>query len=76
MARHLTLKTYYDVLELGKQLCRTFPKCFFPIGQEKPLKVGIFHDLVQKLDELITKPGKRIIHTFMAIYINSIFYYI
>ena len=74
MARPFTLELYHQALALGEQLRKTFPKCFFPIGQEKPLKAGIFHDLVARSHELSPTPDKKIIRAFMVIYTTSIFY--
>lgn len=74
MARPLTLEVYDNVLKLGEQLRQAFPKCFFPMGHEKPLKIGIFHDLLGKLNEFLPKPDKKVIRAFMMIYTNSVSY--
>lgn len=68
------LNLYREALVLGKQLQVTFPKCFFPIGQEKPLKTGIFHDLIAKRNALSPIPNKKVLRAFMMIYTSSISY--
>ncbi len=74
MPRPINLKSYEDALSLWKQLQQVFPKCFFSIGQEKPLKVGIFHELVARRNELSPVPDKKLIRAFMMIYTSSIHY--
>ena len=65
---------YQDFLKLRKELKETFPKCFFDPGTEKPLKIGIFHDLMARLGGLPQAPSKRLVKLFMGVYTNSIFY--
>ena len=74
MAKPFTLELYHQALALGEQLQKNFPKCFFPIGQEKPLKAGIFHDLAARSHELSPSPDKKVIRAFMVIYTTSISY--
>jgi len=40
-------KTSKDII---RYLAATFPHCFSIEGEAKPLKIGIFHDLVKRLD--------------------------
>ncbi len=70
----LTLQLYDQALKLREQLSQIFPKCFFPVGQEKPLKIGIFHELVHRCDEISPMPDKKLIQTFIALYTSSISY--
>ena len=52
MGIKFNLELYHDVLELREELQKSFPKCFFEFGSEKPLKLNIRNDLLQRLDEL------------------------
>lgn len=65
---------YQDFLKLNIKLKEIFPKCFFDSGAEKPLKIGIFYDLMAKLNELPEAPSKKLVKLFMSTYTNSIFY--
>ncbi len=74
MARSFTLELYQQAVLLGEQLRKTFSKCFFSPGQEKPLKAGIFHDLIVRLKQLSPASDKKVIRAFMIIYTSSISY--
>jgi sRNA-binding protein len=74
MSRSLTLEKYKEALNLWDKFIIKYPKCFFPAGKEKPLKIGIFHDLVAKANELTPAPSKNIIRIFIQIYVSTVFY--
>jgi ProP effector len=74
MSRTLTLENYSHALTLWKELMLRYPKCFFPAGQEKPLKIGIFHDLATECSNFYSMPSKKLLRVFMEIYTGSIFY--
>ena len=42
--------------QIKKELERLYPNCFFPIGFEKPLKVGIMEDLLDVRETLDVNP--------------------
>src|SRR5262245_4511237 len=45
-----------DVKSIIKQLVERYPKAFFMLGKDrKPLKVGIFHDIVADLGEAMSE---------------------
>lgn len=48
MDNQSTFKTSKDIINY---LAATYPNCFSTEGEAKPLKIGIFHDLVKRLDE-------------------------
>ena len=72
--KRLTLDLYQKALVLGDQLRKAFPKFFFSAEQEKPLKIGIFHDLLARNSELSPTLDKKILKVFLAIYTASISY--
>lgn len=47
MENQSKFKTSKDII---RYLAATFPHCFSIEGEAKPLKIGIFHDLVKRLD--------------------------
>ena len=68
------MELYKSILKLREQLQIAFPKCFFSINHEKPLKRGIYHDLLQKANTLSPIPNKKLISLFLYIYTSSISY--
>ncbi|MGB0894898.1 MAG: RNA chaperone ProQ [Parashewanella sp.] len=40
-----------DTKEILAYLCETFPQCFIAEGEAKPLKIGLFQELAEKLAE-------------------------
>ncbi|MDE4006144.1 RNA chaperone ProQ, partial [Glaesserella parasuis] len=55
------LKTALSTKEIIAYLAEKFPLCFSLEGEAKPLKIGLFQDLVEALsnDEKISKTGLR-----------------
>jgi sRNA-binding protein len=56
MRVQLTLELYETACQIKKELERLYPNCFFPIGSEKPLKVGIMEDLLDIRETLDIDP--------------------
>jgi sRNA-binding protein len=56
MKTQLTLELYETACQIRKELERLYPNCFFPIGSEKPLKVGIMEDLLEVRETLDINP--------------------
>lgn len=54
-------KTALSTKEVIAYLAEKFPLCFSLVGEAKPLKIGLFQDLVEALkdDEKISKTGLR-----------------
>ena len=51
-----TLELYDAGFRIRKELERLYPKCFFPVGLEKPLKIGIMEDLLAIREALNITP--------------------
>jgi len=48
----ITTEEYLIYLKTRAIVENFFPKCFFPIGKEKPLKRGILYDLVERMKKI------------------------
>ena len=51
-----TLNLYDTAFKIRKELEKIYPNCFFSVGLEKPLKVGIMEDLLAVRDKLNINP--------------------
>jgi sRNA-binding protein len=47
---------YDTAFKIRKELEKIYPKCFFSVGLEKPLKIGIMEDLLVVRDKLDVTP--------------------
>ena len=52
----LNVELFDKAIAIRKELERIYPKCFFPVGSEKPLKVGIRNDLLAVREHLDINP--------------------
>ena len=71
-----TLDLYDTGFKIRKELERIYPKCFFPVGLEKPLKVGIMEDLLgvrNKLD-INPTPTEEELKASILVYTGSLSY--
>ncbi len=76
MRIELTLELYEVGCRIRKDLERLYPNCFFSIGSEKPLKIGIMEDLLKIREELKIEPmpSEDELMTSILIYTGSLSY--
>ncbi len=67
----ISFDNYQQALSLCEELKKDFPNCFFPLGQERPLKIKIYEDLM-KIEKY--RLQKFILKDFFKIYTNSVSY--
>lgn len=76
MRIQLTLELYEAGYRIRKELEKLYPNCFFPIGSEKPLKIGIMEDLLAIREELKLDPipTEDELKTSILVYTGSLSY--
>ena len=67
----ISFDAYQQALNIYEELKQDFPNCFSPLGQERPLKIKIYEDLM-KIEKY--RLQKLTLRDFFKIYTNSVSY--